>query len=148
MELWLSGELHVFVGDGYREVSNEVEAKVNAVLGGRDYGDGLREWAFIAMIFGDLGPAWYKEVTRYSRKNRSYESRLKIDYANFKAADFAGRVTRVTLLCQALLKSLDRLETLKIQNIDVPRLRQDFLEVIAACGWSPTEKGCVPGTHP
>ena len=132
MKLWLSGEVQLDVGEASRQVDNGLEAKFNAALSDRDYGEGLVEWAFISMIFGSIDPG-YKEVTRYSRKKREYESRLRIDHDKFKAADFVGRMT---LLCQALSTSLDRLEALKIENIDVPRLRKDFLELVVTCGWN------------
>jgi hypothetical protein len=132
MRLWMGGEIQGDVGDAHREVRNQLEAKVNSALAERDYGDGLVEWAFIAMIFGDIDPG-YKEVTRYSRKKKEYESRLRINHAKFKAAEFGGRMA---LLCEALLRSLDGLESLKVKNIDVPGLRKDFLQVISACGWS------------
>ena len=94
----MSSEAEADVSDELREVRNRLETKVNAAIANRDYGDGLREWAFIAMIFGDIDPG-YKEVTRYSRNKKEYESRLRIDHAKFKAADFAGRTE---MLCRAL----------------------------------------------
>ena len=134
MELWMSGEIEGDVGDAYREVMNLVEEKMNEVFERKDYGSGLSEWAFIAMIFGEHSPDWYEEVRRYHRKDKSAEFRMKIDHAQFLSADRPGRLA---LLCEALLRSLQAMEEMKINDVDVSAIRFDFLTVARINGWFP-----------
>ena len=112
---------------------NLVEARVNDVFETKDYGDGLHEWAFIAMILGDLGPDWYKEIKRYDRRDKFAQFRLIIDHAQFKSATKGGKVK---LLCDAMLRSLLALEEMHIEDLDVQAIRFDFLTVARLNGWS------------
>lgn len=119
----MSGELQGDIYDFYTDINKLLVPKVNGILKHGIYGDGISEWSFIAMIFGELGPSWYKEIKRYHKKTKVFEARVIIVYDKFKCADAAGRIA---LVCQALDKSLDWLEGMKIKDIDVPKLRADF----------------------
>jgi hypothetical protein len=132
MQLWMSGELMRDVGDAYSKVLNIVEPTMNTVFRQRDYGEGLRQWAFIAMILGELGPPDYKEIKRYHKRDKSCEFRLRIDYDAFREAHLSERFT---LVCEALLRSLSLMEDMKIPDVNVKALRDDFVSTARANGW-------------
>jgi hypothetical protein len=131
MQLWMSGELQNDVADQYREARKLVEGKLNERFRQTDYGNGLREWTFIAMIFGADGPN-YKEVKRYDRRSKSCEFRLRINHAKFRGGDVEERAG---LLCEALLECLNKLEEMRIDELKTEQIRADCVEVARSNGW-------------
>ncbi len=136
MNLWMSGELESDVADVHREARKIVQSELNERFEQANYGGGLKEWAFISMILGPNSPP-YKEVKRYNRNEQSCEFRLRIDHDAFAAAD---RSERAGLLCQALLKCLDYLASMKVNNLDIDQIRRDCLEVARLNGWNFPER--------
>ena len=132
MDIWMSGEIQSDVDDAYSEVRKEIETKLNTAFASKDFGTGLVKWYFIAMIFGEHGPADYKEISRYSKRDRTCEFRLIIDHESFRAG---GRTARAALVCGALLRSLDLLSEKKVPDIDLPALRAVVIEVANRNGW-------------
>jgi hypothetical protein len=131
MQLWMSGELQDDVADQYREARKLVEGRLNERFKQSDYGKGLREWTFIAMLYPGEGPN-YQEVRRYDRRGKSCEFRLKINHTKFRTAD---RDERAGLLCEALLECLSHLEAMKIEEVKTEQIRADCLDVARANGW-------------
>jgi len=129
--LWMSGEDQADVGEEARLASNDVEAAVNAVLGLSNYGDGLRKWAVLSIILGDEFPG-YNEINRYRKKERLFESRLKIPHAEFKAAD---AIRQRRLIMGILFRSIEEMKRRAVPGIDYARLESDIRELAAAKGW-------------
>ncbi len=133
MKLWISGEVHADIAEGHAAARNVVTHTFNSALGAVDYGAGISQWAFISIV---LPEAWnggmYPELHRYHRHRKSFEFRLSIPFATFKAADARGQVR---LLCSALLRSLELMNTMGIPNVDVSRLTQDFQGLAQTNGW-------------
>jgi hypothetical protein len=50
MELWMSGEVWVDVADAHRVARTQIEHEVNKTVGERDYGKGVKQWAFITIM--------------------------------------------------------------------------------------------------
>jgi hypothetical protein len=121
MELWMSAEIHHTVDAAYTVASRSIETTLNGILGSRDYGEGLREWAWIAIILPE-GYEEYEEVAKYRRKMREVEFRLRIDYSGFLCADAQGHIT---LIGESLLRSIDMMPGIGVRDVDFDRLRKD-----------------------
>jgi hypothetical protein len=130
IKVWLGGELQGDIGIDYQVARNEIEAALNAAIGSLDYGP-LRKWAFIAIIIEEAPPG-YDEVKRYRKKDGTFEFRLEIDYATFKAADDLGKRK---LIMTALLRSIDEMRKLVPKGIDYERLENDVRGVAATKEW-------------
>jgi hypothetical protein len=133
MKLWISGEVHVDVAEGHAAARKAVARAFNTALGTVSYGVGIEQWAFIPII---LPEGWnggmYPEIHRYHRRRKSFEFRLAIPFSSFKAADSRGQAS---LLCGALLRSLELMETMRISEVNVKQLRQAFRGLAASNGW-------------
>jgi hypothetical protein len=129
MKLWMSGEVKRDVVDGYRKARIEIERSVTAVVGTKDYGAGLGELAFLAIMLSPDIDAQYPEIAKYHKKDRSAEFRLKIDHDRFASSDDA---TRLAMVSEALKRSVDMLPTLKIPDFDWQAFRTDVSSVLSA----------------
>jgi len=132
MTLWMSGEIQLDIAEEHRSARKDIEAAVNDVLGSSDYGEGLDKWYLIAIILEENLPD-FDEVNKYRKKERSFESRLKISHAEFKAADAVGQRK---LIVGTLLRSIAEMRRLAIRGIDYAKLESDLRELAAAKGWS------------
>ena len=132
MKLWTSGELQADISDAYRSVRKRIETSVNRAIEKRDYGGGLVQWNYLAIILSSDGPKGYNEVKRYNKRNKKCEFRLIIDHAQFKEGD---ATKKTAMVCESLLQSLSVLESMNIPDFNVSLLREDFLDVAKRQGW-------------
>lgn len=128
----MSGENQADIGEEARLASNDVEAAVNAVLGLSSYGEGLEEWAVLSIILTDEFLPGYKEINKYRKKERSFESRLRIPHAEFKAADAVGQRR---LIIGILFRSIAEMKRRAVRGIDYAKLESDLRELAVAKGW-------------
>jgi len=128
----MSGEIHKDFADKYLTARNEVERIINTEWTNQNFGPGLDKWALIAIIlpagWGDDLP----EVSKYHRKRRVVEFRLVIDFESFKGADDDAQKG---LLCEMLLRSIDRMGEMRIPELDLGRLRSEVRRVAEGQGW-------------
>jgi hypothetical protein len=122
----MSGELQEDVGEAYRVARNEIEAKLNARIATCDYGSGVTEWAFIAIILKPTIGQDYPEIQKYSKRKKEVEFRLKIDHDTFSKS--SARQQR-GLVWRALLTSVQLMRHLKIQDCDHEKLFADVENV-------------------
>lgn len=127
----MSGEDQADVAEKARLASNDVEAAVNTVLESSIYGNGIGKWAVLSIILGDEFPG-YDEINKYRKKERSFESRLKIPHAEFKTADALGQRK---LIMGILFRSIAEMKRRAISGIDYAKLESDLRELAAAKGW-------------
>lgn len=130
----MSGEIDSDVAGAYREVRRMFEDILNGELESNEYGEGLAEWNYLAMILGKNSPPDYQEVKRYDTRGKAAEFRLIIDHDRFKNGTVKARST---LLAESLLRSLALLDEMKVPNADVAGLRRDFISVAEREGWLP-----------
>ncbi|MEO7702081.1 MAG: Imm44 family immunity protein [Opitutus sp.] len=116
MELWTSGEIEHSISDVYRDARKAVESAVNGSFKNADFGAGLREVAYIAII-RKIDSSDFKEVKKYSSREKSAEFRLKISFADFSAA---GSERATQLIAESVLRAFSLLKTLSISNFDSP----------------------------
>lgn len=124
MKLWMSGEIQHDVAEGYREARLVVQSKVNERLQGITLNTNLDQWAFIGIIRPDDHPD-YQEVKKFDKRHRTIEFRLKIDHAQFLSGSHAERVV---LIIQALMRSVDLMNSLGIDSDDIDKLKSLLLD--------------------
>jgi len=122
MKLWISGEVDSYVGDFFRHAMLEVEQMVNGKLLTNNYGNGIAEWDIIFIITEEGG----KETFKYSKKNRSTDIRMPLDYPLFLNSDIG---TRKNLMLEALGRSLDKLSEMSINGVFWQALKSDMLSL-------------------
>lgn len=135
--LWISGEIEGDVYDNYRLARNEVEPTINTSLKGTHYGRGFSRLCLIPMIFGPNSPDYYNEIRRYHKKDKDFEFRLKIPYAEFKAADALGQRR---LLMENILRAVDEMKKMRTKDVEVDKLERAIREVAAAHDWLPATR--------
>ncbi len=84
MKLWMSGEVEADIFEKFRKSIVEIERNINSIIELKKYFDKLDDWDVIAIIRDD---DTFSEITKYSKKNKEMDFRLKIDYSEFKSAD-------------------------------------------------------------
>lgn len=119
------------VGDDFREARKEVESLLNIRLSENDYGEGLEKLAFIGMILSPEGPS-YKEVKKYSKRDKTAEFRLRIDHAAFRNAD---KHEQRRLTVEAIARAIALLPTLGIRGFDDKKLEKDFRATVREKEW-------------
>jgi hypothetical protein len=131
MVLWISGEIMFDVEETSRLASNEIESYVNDNIKSINYGNELEKWAYIA-IMRPTGDKYYPEFTKYHKRRKVAEFRLKIDYERFKAA---GPMEHRQLICQSLLRSIKMFPDIGVKDFDYKRLEEDFSRSAKEKGW-------------
>lgn len=121
MKLWMGAEIDRDVNVAYRQVRQEIEARMNALLVDSAYGGDIDEWTVIPIIPA-LVPE-YREIARVSKKGRSAEFRLRIPHAEFKHATPDGQRR---LIVELLKRSVRMMPTLGAHGLDVDRLVHDL----------------------
>ena len=91
MKFWFSGELDHRIGDAYGPVRARVEARLNTLCEGHDYGDAVAKIAIIPMILGPEFLSGGPERRLWKRKEGVAEYRTIIDFESFRLADDAKR---------------------------------------------------------
>lgn len=134
MELWMSGEIQSDVGDAYSRASNLVEKAVNKCIKDNDYGEGLREWAYIAIIRAKDSPS-YGEIAKYRKRLKEVEFRLKIDHAAFLSGSTEDHVR---LISQSLLRSLKTMPEIGVAKVDLDRLAKDVSRCLSELNRRPS----------
>jgi hypothetical protein len=124
MKFWISGEVMADVFDPFREVVNETEDRLNEIFRDRDYGSALGKLAFIAII-RPTGDDAYPELSKYHKRDKKVEVRLRIDHGTFRDGDHE---TRKRLLLEALQSASRRIEDLNI-GVDHSHLIRDLQAV-------------------
>jgi hypothetical protein len=131
MKIWMSGEIQSDIAEGYDRARKQIEAAFNRSFAERDFGEGLVELAYIAIIRKIDSPD-YGEVKKYSKRDRSAEFRLKIPHEIFLRANDHER-TR--LVAASVLRAVGLLRDLKIKNFDHPTFDAEFTAFSRRMGW-------------
>ena len=128
IKFWISGEIQSDVGDCYREAQNTIEAVLNQYVEGKDYGEGLKLWTYIAIILKPGFDEYYPEIKRYRKKKREVEFRLKINYKKFLKGNAE---THLKLMAESVLRSFDLMRDMNIKDCDLERLISDVSQCLS-----------------
>lgn len=132
MELWTSAEVWADFSRTLSAATNHIENVVNERLAGKTYGNGVKEWAFIAILLPPDIRDQYPERFKYHKSDKSVEFRLHLDWEAFKTGDEAAHRR---LVSKALLRSLDLLDEKRVPDFDHRKLREDFSQIAKAQQW-------------
>jgi len=122
MELWFSGEISEDVDKPFQSVSNDLERKINKLIGKKSYGEGLSSWDVIALIAGSEWPQT-AEVRKYSKRSKECEYRVRADHAAFLKGP---RKAQIRILFQLLRGTVEDLAAKDIRDFDVESLLKDL----------------------
>jgi hypothetical protein len=122
MEFWMSGEIQNDVYNEYRSVRKSLEHQINRCIGNKEYGIGLKEWAYLAIIRKEDSKD-YDEVAEYSKKKKEAEFRLKIDHNSFL---YGEHEDRVRLISDSILRSLEMMPNIGVVDVDLIELKKDI----------------------
>jgi hypothetical protein len=131
MDLWMSGEIQSDIGDDYRNARKDIVSITNDFLNGKEYGEGLKSWNYIAII-REIESEDYNEVHKYNKRNKETEFRLKINYNIFRSAD---NKEKKKLICQSLVRSISILQDIGISNFDIKQFKDDIVKLYSDKGW-------------
>lgn len=123
----MSAEIQRDVYDDYRQARQVIEREINNCIGKKDYGKGLKKWAYIAIIRARDSDD-YDEVAEYSKNKGIVEFRLKLNHDAF----LKGTPTdRVRLLSDSLIRSLEMMPEIGVVGVDLTKLRKDVSHCIS-----------------
>lgn len=128
LRFWMSGEIQGDIDDGsFILVRKTVEEAVTQSIEDKSYGQGLKLWAYLAIILEPNTDRYYPEVKRYSKRKKEVEFRLKIDHQQFLQGD---RQTHLRLLSESVLRCLELMRDMHIKGLDLDRLTADVTDCL------------------
>ena len=130
MKVWISGEVDAEVGDAFHEAMWRVDSLLNEELEKETYDLPLDSWDCIAIIRDD---EVFGEITRYSKKKRDMDFRLRIGHTQFKTA---SPLEREALMFEMMRRSLTLLASKGLAGPELDRLAADAERVAARHGWT------------
>lgn len=122
LRFWMSGEIEGDVYDAYDKAEKTVETEVAQCIQHKDYGGGLRLWAYLAIILDSKTAPYYPEVKRYSQRKKEVEFRLKINHQEFLEG---SPETQLKLMAESVLRSLYLMPEIGVKDVDLEQLTED-----------------------
>lgn len=121
MKLWISGEIDSDIAASLREARNAIEEAVNNIFTSNDYGDGIVSWDVIMMVSNEGNEAF-----KYNRKKKETDVRVLLSKSRFQPMDL---LKWKLMILSALIRAVDELSTLEIDNFNGALLKQDLLNL-------------------
>lgn len=131
MKLIIGAEIDGIVYEIFRPIRAKVQEAFNAIFEEKNYGTGIKNLSFTAIIRSDDALTDYPEVFKYSQKNKQCEYRVSIPLESFLSGNDSSRYT---LICNALEKAITHLKNNAI-NLDVDNISYDFEKVRIKQNW-------------
>lgn len=128
MRLWMSGEIQNDIADAYRAARQSVQKTFNQEFEEKSFGPGLVELAYIAII-REIESDDYREIKRYSKKDKDVEFRLAIPHTACVQADPAQMLA---LVVDSVTRAVGMLGSLKIPDFDVAGFQSAYLAFVQA----------------
>jgi len=134
MIIWTSSEISSGIGNPMKHLLL-IEDTFNKILSKVDYGAGIEELNYIAIILGEKFDV-YNEVKKYNFKKKTLEFRLKIQHEEYRKA---SEKEQCTLIFKSILSAIDEIKVFKINNFNYQQLKLDFTKLGADQKWSNRE---------
>lgn len=131
MIIWTSSETSAGLGKNPMKELLVIEDTFNTTLSEVDYGAGVKELMYIAIILGGKFDV-FDEVKKYNSKKKTLELRLKISHEEYKKSPDKKRYA---LLFQSILRAIDEIKIFDINGFDYQQLRIDFIKLGVSQGW-------------
>lgn len=102
-----------------------IEDAFNNELSKYDYGSGIIELSYIAMIMVEKQDH-YDEIKKYDKKKKEFEFRLKIAASRYRGSSRKGKIE---LLFSSILRAIKQIKEFNIEGFDTNKLIQDFTDL-------------------
>lgn len=112
-KFWWSSETDADISDSCSHLMQEIDARLNQLLGGIDFGGKVEQWAFIPIILPENVASSFPEVARKSSRGKVLEFRVKVSHSEFLSAN---QSQRANLIFQALSRSVERMASLGVSE--------------------------------
>jgi hypothetical protein len=135
MRFFITGETYKTVGEKMRIAENQIEPQIESLFTDRDYGSGIVYWGHINICCPPevYDSGFFKEIKKYTKKDKEVELRLKVDY---DTTLHANEKEVFALICQSILRGVDIAEhELKIKDFDFGAFRDDVTTLFQKEGW-------------
>jgi len=144
MKFWFSGEIDARVGETYRAIRLEMETRLNADLGQRNYGPAVVELAIIPMLLGPEFSEGRPERRLVKRKEKVADYRLSIDFAAWQVG---SELDRKRLLLENVLESIRDIGRKLPGGFEAALLQQDIERVFPEIVNHSLHGGVAKATH-
>lgn len=125
MNLWTSSETSGSIGESPMKFLLLIEDAFNNELSKYDYGSGIIELSYIAMIMVEKQDH-YDEIKKYDKKKKEFEFRLKIAASRYRGSSRKGKIE---LLFSSILRAIKQIKEFNIEGFDTNKLIQDFTDL-------------------
>ena len=135
MRFFITGETFKTVGEKIRVTDIQIQPKIQTLLKEKHYGEGIIYWGHICICCPPevYESGFFKEIKKYSKKEKDVELRLRIDYVAMLKAN-EKRV--FTLVCNSILRGVDIAENeLKVSDFDFTSFREDLTGLFRREKW-------------
>lgn len=136
MKIWTSSETSSGLGKGPGSILLDIENSFNSELSDKNYGSGIIEFTYIAIILGKEFDI-YDEIKKFHKKKKELEFRLKVNYSDFRNA---SEEEKYNLLFLSILLAIDESKKFNISSYDQASLRSDFVELGVRYKWTSPSK--------
>ncbi len=129
MKLWIGAETQEDVIDRFRVVRKELELTINKKIEDKTYDIEIEGWDVIVILRDDFD---FKEIFKLSKKRRTMDFRLQLDYLMFTQSD---QFTQKKMVFSLLLRSLNLLREKGAGSDGISQLIADVAEIGSKNGW-------------
>jgi len=135
MKFFITSEMDEIVANKVRFNRNSVEQKIKELIKEKNYGSGISYWGHIIICCAPEAyeAGLFKEIRKYSKKEKEVELRLRIEYEDMLRAD---KKKVFKLISESILKGVDIAESeFKINDFDFKSFRSNLLNLFIKQGW-------------
>lgn len=136
IQFFMTGEIESSVNNKLNFFgTNSIAGKIKSYVSARDYGPGVSDWAHIVICMtpDTYEAGFFKEIKKYTKKDKEVELRLRIDYDEMLTAD-ENEVNK--LICESILRGVDIVEhELKVKDFNFGGFRDDLIVLFKKEHW-------------
>lgn len=133
---FMTGETDAAIGDDkIRFNRDSIPDKIKSWVSTTNYGAGIDFWGHIIICCEPemYAAGFFPEIKKYTKKDRTVELRLRIDYDAMLNADEHGASK---LICESILRGVDIVEhELKVKDFNFDAFRADLISLFKKEGW-------------
>lgn len=112
LDLWIGAEIEEVVAEDFRQLSKQLESKINEKLAALSLPQGDK-WTFIATILSPATAKFYPDRSKFAKSRRTFEANVNIGYHHYINAN---TFERVDLIAKAILQSMGPMMRAKVEE--------------------------------
>ncbi|SRR6266404_7162354 len=135
MRFFITSEAYKTVSKKMSDAYIQMEPKIKSLFEGHTYGDGVVYWGHICICCPPevYQSGFFKEIRKYTEKDKDIEFRLRIDY---EAMVIAEKKEVFELICKSILNGVDIAENeFKVKDFNFKGFRDDLIDCFTSEGW-------------